>query len=94
MNIIEWKRTASQYVAVLQSMDRFDVSTIRELERHGFETILGGRLLGSERTEWYALAYDRNELEFDEAKALARETLDRYREEQYDQYRSWQNERR
>ena len=87
MNIIEWKRTGSQYVAVLQAMDRFDPSTIREIERHGFETILGGELRGTDRTEWYALAYDRNELEFEEAKAMARETLDRRREATYENYR-------
>lgn len=89
LNIIEWKRTAEKYVAVLQAMDRFDVTTIREIERHGFETILGGELRGTDRTEWYALAYDRNELEFEEAKAMARQTLDRYREENYEDYRRY-----
>lgn len=79
LSIIEWKRTSGQYVAVLQAIDRFEPGTIREIEKHGFETVLGGRLRGTDRIEWYALAYDRRELEFDEARDMARATLDRQR---------------
>lgn len=81
LSIIEWKRTPGQYVAVLQAIDRFEPGTIKEVEKHRFETILGGRLRGTDRTEWYALAYDRRELDFDEARDMARATLDRVRGE-------------
>jgi hypothetical protein len=81
MSIIEWKRTTGQYVAVLQSIDRFEPGTIREIAKRGFETVLGGRLRGTDQVEWYALAYDRRELEFDEARDMARATLDRERGE-------------
>ncbi len=80
LSIIEWKRTPGQYIAILQVLDRFEPGSIHEIEKHGFETILGGTLRGTDRTEWYALAYNRRELEFDEARALARQTLDRHRE--------------
>ncbi|MCL4466671.1 MAG: hypothetical protein M1401_04945 [Chloroflexi bacterium] len=81
IGIIEWKRTGTQYVAILQVSDRFEPGSIRELEKHGAETILGGTLVGTNKTDWYALAYSRAELEFAEAKDLARATLDRYRDE-------------
>ncbi len=80
LSIIEWKRTPGHYVAVLQVTDRFEPGSIREIEKHGFESVLGGTLRGTTQIDWYALAYDRRELEFDEAKALARQALDRYRE--------------
>lgn len=81
LGIIEWKRTETQYVAILQVLDRFEPGSIRELQRRGPETVLGGTLRGTARTDWYALAYSRNDLEFEEAKALARQALDRYREQ-------------
>lgn len=79
-NIIEWKRTSSQYVAILQAADRFDPKTIRVVEKIGPESLLAGRLLNSAVEEWYALAYDRNELEFDEAREYARARLNELRE--------------
>jgi hypothetical protein len=81
-SIIEWKRTTTQYVAILQAADRFDPTTIRPVEKNGPETILAGRLRGTDREEWYALAYDRNELDFDEARDLARARVDAIREAQ------------
>lgn len=81
LRVIEWKRTTTQYVALLQVADRFETGSIREIERHGPETILGGTLKGTTKTDWYALAYDRGELEFEEAKDLAQRTLERYRAE-------------
>ncbi len=81
LRIIEWKRTTTQFVAILQVADRFEPNSIRELERHGPETILGGTLRGTINTDWYALAYNRRELEFEEAKDLASLALDRYRQE-------------
>lgn len=81
LRIIEWKRTTTQYVAILQVADRFEPNSIKELERHGAETILGGILRGTTQTDWYALAYDRRELEFEEAKETAKATLERYRQE-------------
>ena len=80
LSIIEWKRTPGQYIAILQSLDRFEPGSIHEIEKHGFETVLGGTLRGTTRTDWYALAYDRRELEFDEARTLARQALERYRQ--------------
>jgi hypothetical protein len=80
LGIQEWKRTSSQYVAILQSLDRFEPGTIREIAKHQGETTLGGKLRGTDETDWYALAYDRNEYEFEEARDRARQTLDRYRE--------------
>ncbi len=80
LSIIEWKRTPGQYIAILQSLDRFEPGSIREVAKRGFETILGGTLRGTTQTDWYALAYNRRELEFEEAKTMARQALDRYRE--------------
>ncbi len=82
IGIMEWKRTSSQYIAILQALDRFESNTIREIEKHRFETVLGGKLKGTDTTDWYALAYDRRELEFDEARTMARETLLRYQQPQ------------
>lgn len=87
LTIIDWKRTSGQYIAILQSLDRFDPQSIHELEKNGFETVLGGTLRGTSSVDWYALAYSRRELEFEEAKAMARQTLDRYREShRYERY--------
>jgi hypothetical protein len=82
LRIIEWKRTTTQYVALLQVSDRFEPNSIKEIERHGPETVLGGTLRGTMLTDWYALAYDRREVEFDEARDMARSSLERYREQQ------------
>lgn len=82
LRIIEWKRTTTQYVALLQVAERFEPGSIREIERHGPETILGGTLRGTTKTDWYALAYNRRELDFEEAKEMARNALDRYRDQQ------------
>lgn len=86
LGIIEWKRTSTQYVAILQVADRFEPGSIRELERHGFETVLGGTLKGTNTVDWYALAYSRQELEFDEAKDMARQTIERYRQSKRNQF--------
>ena len=80
LSIIDWKRTPGQYIAILQSLERFDQQSIREIEKNGFETVLGGTLRGTSITDWYALAYNRRELEVEEAKTMARQSLDRYRE--------------
>lgn len=80
LGILEWKRTSGQFVAILQSMERFDKTTIKELSKQNGETVLAGILLGTDITDWYAIAYDRNEYEFDEARTRARAALDRYRE--------------
>ena len=80
LSIIEWKRTPGQFIAILQVLERFEGGSIREIEKHGFETVLGGTLRGTAETDWYALAYNRRELEFDEARDLARQSLDRYRQ--------------
>jgi len=79
LGIVDWKRTSSQYVAILQSLDRFEPNSIREVSRSNGEIILAGVLKGTNETDWYALAYDRNEFEFDEARTRARAALDRYR---------------
>src|SRR5439155_7455291 len=54
LGIQEWKRTSSQYVAILQAMDRFEPNSIRQLEKKNGETVLGGILRGSDETDWYA----------------------------------------
>ncbi len=79
LGIVDWKRTSSQYVAILQSLDRFESNTIREVSKANGETILAGVLKGTNETDWYAIAYDRNEYEFDEARTRARAALERYR---------------
>lgn len=82
LGIQEWKRTNSQYVAILQSVERFEPNTIREIAKKNGETILGGTLRGTDQTDWYAIAYDRMEWDFDEAREHAHQALDRYRETQ------------
>ena len=82
--IIEWKRTPGQYVAILEPLDQFEQRSIRELKRNGPETILVGTLRGTDQEDWYALAYSRNDLEFDEARQLARAALERWRAGQGD----------
>ena len=79
LGIIDWERTSSQYVAIVQALDRFESNSIREISKSNGETILAGVLKGSDETDWYAIAYDRNEYEFDEARLRARAALDRYR---------------
>jgi hypothetical protein len=83
LGIQEWKRTSSQYVAILQSLDRFEPGSIHEVEKHNGETVLGGTIRGTTETDWYAIAYDRNEWEFEEARVRARQALDRYRTAQH-----------
>jgi hypothetical protein len=82
LRITEWKRTTTQYVAILQVSERFEPNSIKELERRGAETVLGGILRGTTRTDWYALAYDRRELDFEEARDMAKAALERYREQE------------
>ncbi len=80
LGIMDWKRTSSQYVAILQSLDRFEPGSIREVAKKNGETVLAGTLRGTDETDWYAIAYDRNEYEFDEVRTRAKEALERYRE--------------
>lgn len=77
--IIEWKRTPGRYVAILEPLEQFEARSIRELKPNGPETILVGMVRGTDREEWYAIAYSRNDLEFDEARTMARAALDRWR---------------
>ena len=77
--VIEWKRTPGQYVAILEPLDVFETASIRELKRSGPETILVGTLRDTGQDDWYALAYSRNDLEWDEARTMARQALERYR---------------
>ncbi len=79
LSVIEWKRTSGQYVAILQSIERFEPNSIQPIERRGMETILGGTLRGTVTDAWYALAYDRQELDFEEAREMARRTLEQRR---------------
>lgn len=79
LGIQEWKRTERQYVAILQAMDRFEPGTIHEIEKGKGEIVLGGMLRGTDTQDWYAIAFDRNEWDFDEARLRAREALERYR---------------
>jgi len=60
-------------------MDRFEAGTIHEIEKNKGEIVLGGLIRGTDETDWFALAYDRNEWDFDEARARARQALERYR---------------
>lgn len=78
-NVIEWKRTNGQFVAILEPLDAFETRSIKELKREGPETILVGTLRENGQQDWYALAYSRMDLEFDEARTMARAALDRWR---------------
>ena len=78
-SVIEWKRTPGQYVAILEPLELFEARSIRELKRSGPETILVGTMRETGQDEWYALAYSRMDLEFDEARTMARAALDRWR---------------
>lgn len=77
--IIEWKRTGEKYVAILEPLDQFDPHSIRESRRRGPETLLVGKRRGSDEEDWYALAYSRMDLEFEEARQMARAWLERWR---------------
>ena len=77
--IIEWKRTPGQYVAILEQLGQFEANSIRELKKQGPETILVGRRRDSDEEDWYALAYSRYDLEFDEAREMAKAALERWR---------------
>ncbi len=77
--IIEWKRTGGQYVAILEPLDQFEARSIHELQKRGPETVLAGKLKQTGDEEWYALAYSRFDLEFEEARAMAQATLERLR---------------
>lgn len=78
-SIIEWKRTPSQFVAILEPLELFEARSIRELRREGPETILVGTLRETGSDDWYALAYSRMDLEFEEARAMALQRLERWR---------------
>src|SRR5437763_1365778 len=83
---MDWKRATSQYVAILQALDRFEASSIHEIDKQNGDTILAGTLRGSDETDWYAIAYDRNEYEFDEARIRAKDALERYRDSHRQSY--------
>jgi len=77
--VIEWKRTPGRFVAVLEPLTEFEPASIREVKGSGPETILVGTLSQTGQEDWYALAYNRNDYEFDEVRTLARNALERYR---------------
>lgn len=77
--IIQWQRTETQFVAILQAAISFDAETIRMQDQHGPETLLVGRLSLTGREEPYALAYSRHDLTLDEAKVMARRWIEAQR---------------
>ena len=75
LSIIRWMQTQSQYVALLDASERFRLDS---LKRHKLG--LGETLLVAERTQglgrdWYALAYEKEDMEFEEARSRAIETV-------------------
>ena len=78
-SIIEWKRTPGQYVAILEQLQQFESTLDPGAEEQGPETILVGRRRDDNEEDWYALAYGETTLEFDEAREMASQALERWR---------------
>lgn len=76
LSIIEWQRTQGQYVAVLQTLDHFNSNTLKRIPLKRGENVITGQLVGSVQRDWYALAYNQQDMDFDEARLRARATLD------------------
>ncbi len=75
LSIIEWQRTQGQYVAVLQTLDHFTPNTLKRIPLGRGESVVTGQLKGSVRRDWYALAYNRQDMDFEEARQRAKATL-------------------
>lgn len=75
LSVIRWTQTQSQYVALLGLPEQFRIDTLkrRNLGR-GESVLIGERTPGIER-DWYALAYERADMEFEEARQQAMATL-------------------
>lgn len=90
--IIEWKSTSERYVAIVQSAERFEPNSLREIRRGPLESWIVGRLKGTVREDLYALGFSRAELEYGEARERAKAVLDRYNallEEGKDPIKDW-----
>jgi hypothetical protein len=57
--ILEIIETGTQYMAVLQPKELFEEGSLREIDRHEYESIVGGDLVDGSGVDWYALAYDK-----------------------------------
>lgn len=79
--IIEWKNTEERYVAVVQAIDRFDPTSLREFKRSGDEAWVVGRLRNSIQEDLYAVALRRVALEYSEARERAQQAVDHYNDQ-------------
>ncbi len=75
--IVEWKSTSERYIALLQSVDRFEPTSLHELQKGPHETWIIGRLKGSTGEDLYAIGLKRMAMDYAEARERARAAVER-----------------
>jgi len=76
LSIMQWQRTSSQYIGILQSLDNFVPGTIKIHRLGPGESVLVGTLARGGRKDWYALAYDKADMDFEDARSRATATVE------------------
>lgn len=76
LSILRWQQTQGNYVAILQSLDRFKPNSIRPKRVGRDATVLEAELLGTAQRDWYCISFPKEEMEFEEARERARALLD------------------
>ncbi|MGQ9676633.1 MAG: hypothetical protein ACUVX1_13305 [Chloroflexota bacterium] len=80
LSIMRWQQTQTQYIGVIQTIDRFKPGSLKVHDLGRGESVIVGELAGTYRKDWYALAYNRADMDFDEARTRGIATLNRENE--------------
>lgn len=80
LSVINWQRTQTQYIGVIQTVDRFIPNSLKVKNMGRGESVIVGEIAGTHEKDWYALAYNKVDMDFDEAHDRAIATLNRENE--------------
>jgi hypothetical protein len=77
LSIINWQRTQTQFIGVIQALDLFVPGSLKVRALGNGESAIVGELNDTHKLDWYALAYNKADMEFEEARGQAIATLNK-----------------
>ena len=80
LSIISWQRTQSQFIGIIQSLDHFVPDSLKVRSLSNGESVIIGEIVGTREKDWYAVAYNKADMDFDEARHRAIATLNKENE--------------
>ena len=80
LTFVRWQQTQTQYIGVIQVIERFVPGSLKVRSLGQGESVIVGELADTHRKDWYALAYNRADMDFEEARSRGIATLNRENE--------------